>query len=573
MAMGTLNRRDFMKGGVVLASGAALLGMAGCSPNTSENVATTEQSSLPIDLQMSDIENSSVELGTIDSFEEEQTYDIVVVGAGCAGVPAVLTAVEEGATVACLQKLGSVAANGYGSSAIYIEGSTPAGLKRWMEDFCETDDDRVKRGLFQHHLDHSGETLSWIIQRANEAGVEGITYSTTSTVAYDDEQIAAVFDISVGSGNTEMMAALADYAAQQGAVFYYDTPAVQLIQDEDGTVTGVIGTTGENSYIKVNATKGVVLATGDYMNNDSLMNRYSRDVYKRYLYLQDNRTGDGHILGILAGARIAPPCHARQVHGVIPWFMKTPLLMLNSKGERFINEQIKMTSWNSAATSQYPAGEEVVLYRFFDSEYETKYAETQPIPPKEALLDPAIDEGNPTSVYDFHNAFHRADTIEELCEQVGLPYDAVQQSIDRYNELAAKGVDDDFGVERSQLKPIETAPFYCIKDQLGLAAINGGFTVDNNYQAIDAEGNPIPHLWGAGVCADNVCGGINWGMPGGFSNSHCFTSGRYTVLCALHGEPTPSNPCTFEQVENYYREAGAIAWEDTSVALTAPDIW
>lgn len=569
--MGNLDRRNFLKGGAVLASSAAILGVAGCTPTASQeenNQVAISQVELPVDLQLSDIENSSVELEPITTFDEEATYDIVVVGAGCAGVPAVLTAIEEGATVACLQKQGSVAANGYGTSAVNLDACTPAGIKRWMEDFCESDDDRVNRNLFQHHIDHSGETLSWIIQHAVDLGVEGITYKSSGTVVYDDGEVAAIYEMST-AGNTQLMMTLADYAEQQGAVFYYDTPAVQLIQEEDGTVTGVIGKKGE-SYVKLTASKGVILATGDYMNNDSLMNRYSRDVYKRYLYLQDNRTGDGQILGILAGARIVPPCHARQVHGVIPWFMKTPLLCLNSKGERFMNEQVKMTSWNSTATYQYPKGEEVVLYRFFDSDYEAKYADAQPIPPKDTLLDPAIDAGEATSVYDFHNAFHRANTIEELCEQVGLPYEATQQSIDRYNELVSKGADDDFGVEGSKLKAIDTPPFYCIKDQLGLAAINAGFTVDDNYQAIDAEGNPIPHLWGAGVCADNVCGGINWGMPGGFSNSHCMTSGRYTALCAIKGAPEPTNPCTFDQIADI---VGPMTWETPESAPNAIDAW
>ena len=161
-----------------------------------------------------------------------------------------------------------------------------------------------------------------------------------------------------------------------------------------------------------------------------------------------------------------------------------------------------------------------------------------------------------------------------IAEQVGIPADTFVATVERYNEICASGVDIDFGKKSMWLAPIDTPPFYCCKDVLGLAAINAGFTVDANYQATDAEGNPIPHLYGAGVCGDNVCGGIQWGMPGGFSNSHCFSSGRYTVIHALTGGAEPSNPCTFEQVADYFRgEDGLFTWEKPETAPKGIDLW
>lgn len=573
--MKEIDRRSFLLGGALLASSAAAMGLAGCSAPAKDTTDSGKAAdvALPMDLQITDFELSAVELEPITKFADEQTFDIVVVGAGCAGVPAVLTAIEEGATVACLQKQDSAVANGYGASAVNKEASTEAGLKRWMADWCAQNGFRVRRDLFQHHIDHSGETVSWIVKHINDAGLEGSTYKTSGTIAYEDGELASTFEVST-PGNQLVMETLAAVAEQKGARFFYSTPAVQLVQDEDGTVTGVIGKNSSGEYIKLTAEKGVILATGDYMNNDSLVNRYSRDVYKKYLNLQVDRTGDGHILGILAGSRIAPPCHAHQVHGLIPWFMQAPLIILNPEGKRFMNEDVHMTSWNTVASNYYKEGEEVVLYRFCDAEYEKKYAGFGAIPPKDIILDPSIDNKKPTSVYDFHLACHRADTLEELCEQVGLPYEDTKKSIDRYNELCVKGSDDDFGVEAKLMKPIETGPFYCMVDRLGLAAINGGFTVDENYQAIDAEGKPIPHLFGAGVCADNVCGGINWGMPGGFSNSHCFTAGRYTVVYALKGILEPSNPCKFEEVQDFFRDKdGLLQWENLEKARKAVEIW
>ena len=74
--------------------------------------------------------------------------------------------------------------------------------------------------------------------------------------------------------------------------------------------------------------------------------------------------------------------------------------------------------------------------------------------------------------------------------------------------------------------------------------------------------------------ADNVCGGIQWGMPGGFSNCHCFASGRYTVIHALTGGNVPSNPCTFDQVADKFRgEDGTFTWDNPETAPKGIDIW
>ena len=579
----SLDRRSFLAGGAALASGAALAALTGCAAQETKSASGTpaeaEASSttayLPVDLTMADVEDSLVELDLITDFASEETYDVVVVGAGVSGVPAVLTAVEEGATVCCLQRESKPAANGFGTSAVYKGASTPGGIKRWLEDFAKGDGWRVNRELFQHHVDHSEEAVTWLLYEAEEAGVEGITGKTSSTVCYDDGPVAAVFEISAPEGGNQLiMEELAKRAEDMGAVFHYSTPCVQLVQAEDGTVLGAIGKASDGSYIKVNANKGVILATGDYMNNAAMVDHYSRDLSGKYLELQQNRTGDGTILGILAGARIVPPAHPHQVHGLIPFFMKCPIIALDGEGNRFMNENIYMTSWNTVASYHYPAGEQTILYRFFDSEYESKYGthgELQPLAPR-AMLDNCIDTKTPLSSYDFHNVAHRADTLEELCKDVGLPYENVKKSIDRYNELVDKGEDEDFGVKAEYLYKIETGPFYCIKDVLGLAAINGGFTVNGNYEAIDADGNVIPHLYGAGVCADGICGGINWSMPGGCSNSHCITSGRYTALLAV-GKEQPSNPHSFEEMADHFKsEAGTFAWED-GTARNAPDLW
>ena len=131
-----ISRRNLIKGGAAFAAAATLLGASACSPQKEAENASAAKSELPADLRASDFKYSVVETDPITSFASEETYDIVVIGAGCAGVPAVLTAVEEGATVACLQKEATVSANGNGCSFVVKEASNLSGIARWRSDWA-----------------------------------------------------------------------------------------------------------------------------------------------------------------------------------------------------------------------------------------------------------------------------------------------------------------------------------------------------------------------------------------------------------------------------------------------------
>lgn len=558
-ALGSCDRRDFVKGSV--AAGAAALAASAATSVASAAEGTAAAVELPKGLVASDIEQSCVELDPITEFASEETYDIVVVGAGCAGVPAIMTAVEEGATVGVLQKGDFVLANGRGCSAVVKGHSTPAGVKRYMYDYAELSQYRSNMDLFQYWVDHSEETQSWLLQKLLEAGQEPASYKTSATVVYDNGDIAAVSEFST-RGNQDALTAVAAMAEQQGAVFHYATPAVQLVQDADGTVTGAIGKDAEGNYIKLNATKAVILCAGDYMNNDSLVERYAPGL-ESFWKKQTNRTGDGHILASLAGSQIVPPNHARQIHGMTGPLMTTPLLILDFGGKRFMNEGTVMTDWSTQIAPHYAGRDDSTIYRFFDSAIEEKYTDLKTTL---AAINEAVDGGTST-------LYMRADTIEELAELAGLPVDAVVASVERYNELAESGHDEDFGVEPDKMKPIDTPPYYVMPQKPGLAAINGGVYVDAHYQVTTADGQPIPHLFAAGVDAGNICGGIEWNMPGGSSNCHCFTAGRYTVIYALTGGLEPSNPCTFEQVAERFVDGDGTYYWDNGKARNQIEVW
>lgn len=536
--------------------------------------AAETTSILPDGIIEADFEESVVERGEIADFAAEETYDIVVVGAGCAGVPAVLTALDEGATVACLQKESVVAANGFASTAVVPSASDESAMKRWMSTWAEENGYRINRDLFQYWMDHSDDTLSFLTLKGEEVGSAPVAYDTSKSVIYEDGTKLATFSITTTSNN-EFMTNLASWAEGQGAKFYYSTPCVQLVQDDSGAVIGAIGKAEDGSYVKLNANKGVILAAGDYQNNRSMLSRYCGDamIFKPD---QTNRTGDGHILGSLAGGVIVPAGHPRQIHCMFTTsrqYLATPLLMLNPEGKRFMNEEARMTSWNTIIRYAYEnqsflEGEYPLIYRFFDSKVDEKY----PGQGNLQIIEDSMEGGN--SYESIDGVVYKADTLEELCDLLEIDPRAVIESINHYNELCAAGQDTDFGKLPKNMQTIDTPPFYGVRNSLNFAAVNGGLKVDAHYQVVKADGTPIPGLFAAGTNGGDICGGINWTMPNGCSNGHCFTAGRYTVIYALTGGLEPSHLYSYKDLGDRLLNAnGKYTWDDPSTAMAGINIW
>lgn len=126
-----LNRRSFLKAaGAAGVAGAALSGMA-----LADEAAPAEGVEYPKGSCAADYEYSPVEVAPITDFAAEYTYDVVVVGGGTGGVPAALTAVEEGATACVLQKEAVCISQGANESGVELEMSDPQGIKNYIRGY------------------------------------------------------------------------------------------------------------------------------------------------------------------------------------------------------------------------------------------------------------------------------------------------------------------------------------------------------------------------------------------------------------------------------------------------------
>ena len=532
-----LTRRDLFKFGGVAAMGAAGAGMlAGCAPSSAGKNESAEggasSDGLPSFFQQPE---------AITDIAETKEFDIVVVGAGAAGVPCALAAAESGAKVALVQKESKAISQGNTCDSLVADQTDEAGraaVVSWVTEQCAWRSHRDQVNLWANN---SGEALKWLWDKSTEAGCQIVdtTAKWTSSISTIDGQPITYFAFDYGPKpyNTGTgMQDLCDYfGVKDGLEIFYSSRAEQLVKDDSGKVIGVICDT-DNGHVQFNGSKGVVIATGDYTNDDEMMAYYNPDM-ANIARKQNNKTGDGQKMMVWAGARMEPVCGSKVQHDFDagPGSMADmPFLCVKNDGTRFCNEsRSAMAYMGNFLTGPQDEG---YYTQVFDSNYMTDCADW---PGK--LYDPEAlkaympeEEGEKTGVYEDLIATFKADTIEELGEKLGLTdVAAFAETVKRYNELVDAGVDSDMGKEAKWLKPIKQAPFYGIHRHIRLSAIVHGVNVNEEMNVLDAEGNPIEGLYAIGNCAGNFFGSPDYPMDlPGLSLGRCHTQG-YVVGRAL----------------------------------------
>ena len=181
---------------------------------------------------------------------------------------------------------------------------------------------RVKESLHWLFIRKSGEAMDWITDMVRPKGMDVSIWA--GRYKGPDYHEYPVTHIVMGPAaqrfaNMEDVGfVLEKNAKERNADFYYNTRAVQLIRPNNSRVTGVIAQNADGDYVKYEATKGVILATGDYSGDDEMIDYYCppariADV-SVYTPVGVN-TGDGHKMGLWAGAAMqASEPHAPMIH-------------------------------------------------------------------------------------------------------------------------------------------------------------------------------------------------------------------------------------------------------------------
>lgn len=539
-----INRRDFLKSAAVSAAGVAAL--SACAPRVEVGVpveSTTapavEQSTGPITAACDELSTllttSSAEMGEITTATDGGQYDIIVIGAGASGVPCAVKAFQGGAKVLLLQKEAAVVSQGGSCNGIVSEASDQSAILNFMHLTNQVCAFRNDRDQLKVYASNSGEAAHWYFDEATASGFAGIT-SKESVIDYGEEfGKMTTFTASVtkpDNTGTAMASIIAAYQDKMDVRF--STPAVQLIKDGN-KVTGVYAKDADGKYIKFSASKGVVIATGDYQNNDAMVAKYCPDVIN-FEKKQFHKTGDGQLLGMMIGAQMEPIGHTKMIHDFDTGPMyNEPFLRVDMNGNRFHNETTELSVVNNFMRNYGP--EQAGKYcQIFDSNYVEQVTEWggRPTPEEKiALYMPEVEMEDRTGVLKNIIATFKADTLEELAKKLELPVENLVKAVARYNELVDQGFDADYGKTSKYLKKIEKAPFFGVHKNVRVSALCSGILINGDFAVLNEENQPFENLYAIGNVSGQFYGSADYPLHfPGLSLGRCVTAG-YTLGKAL----------------------------------------
>lgn len=332
------------------------------------------------------------------------------------------------------------------------------------------------------------------------------------------------------NGNS-LMVRMVSSAAKLGIRMWTETPVTKILCGENGVVNGVV--LGGAHAGTVEARLGVVIASGGF----------SADAALRAEYWKHDPHGDNHFTPTVGhdgdNVRLAAPLGGHvdsNVHEPAAWapvtvfkglrgqrrifphlraFGLPGLIAVNRKGERFANESssyhdfgVEMLRDNAdeSDTYGYIIGDAKAMHN-----YGIGYAKPWPIP---------------QGYFKKTGFLHKADTVEELAEKIGVDVNGLKKTIAEFNEGAAKGEDPKFNrgsnwfhhfkgdmdhKPNPNLEPLDQGPYYAAKIQMGDLGAYAGLAVNPRSEVLDDDNKPIPGLYAAGSAAVSVFGG---GYPG-----------------------------------------------------------
>ena len=506
-------------------------------------------------------------LGTEPEIDESKVaktvdVDVAVVGCGIAGVAACRSVAEDGGLVAAFEKADGPQCRS-GEYAV-INGKVQAkwGRDTWTREQIDDIIDshmvestyRCKRSIMSKWAHNIGDAFDWWVEANPD-----LYYAETTRSAIPDESadnfIIPIFyplpeyydwkqerfpcyptSVEFKPDQHVTVEANMQKAIDTGNVQTFYGCFVEKLIMEDGRCVGLYArdaATGE--YIKCNASKGVILSTGDYSQNTKMLKHFCPEVIENNIQclftnvdVEGNFTnqGDGIQLGMWAGAQVQQS-HAPMIHHMgggadlagVGVMGNAGFLNLDLNGKRFMNEDLP----GQQLENQIELQKNRESWQIFDS----NWPQQLPYMPAahggacyyEDYASEAEGPKNNTTYRNYKSPYQleaavadgravKADTLEELVAKIYPDDTAAQQtaleSIQRYNQLAKDGYDEDFHKPASRMWALENGPFYADKFTTALLLVCiGGLESDENCHTFDADRNVIPGLYVAGNVQGN----------------------------------------------------------------------
>ena len=471
--------------------------------------------------------------------EDEQVLtiedpDVLVIGAGVAGMRTAIEACENGAKVVILEKTDRVGGTIGGGTLIGINSKlqAEAGIEDdpqlLVEDVRRLNEGYRSRNpgveytwnedLTLYFAEHCGEEVDYVVDLGVEFASEQSRTPSQPTL-YEPLSVDRVSSCVRSSLTDVIYGALKPYIDEGQCCILFETPATELLMDGE-TVIGAKAEDG-TEYLA----KSTVLCTGGYGYSEELVTRYN---FKNFTTTSSwFSTGDGMLMAEKAGAVLSNMDFLTAYAGGL----KTPeggltrtmsirvkdfpyLIFINKDGERFVDELGNEDgSSYDEITSWWTKGDNIVYIMVDQAMVDDLKAQGKPIITGDtdwSKFEDQLAKGN---------ILFSGSTIEEVAQKAGINAENLEKTIEKYNIYAENGYDEDFGRTRL-MKAFTGGTYYIFETTPYIMITEGGPLMNEKAQVINAEGDPIPGLYQAGeiVGTANVFGRTTIGGTGNTGN-------------------------------------------------------
>ena len=467
--------------------------------------------------------------------------DIVIVGAGGAGMTAAIAAANEGKNVVIVESQAMVGGNSVRSTGGMNAAKTPAQDENEFAESAgveKTLETAASEWAGNEAITALADTVAgqWAEYQANPVGyfdsvelmeldtligghgtndpalVEALCSNSADAIAWLSEQgieLTSVSSfggasvkrihrpvdsegktISVGSYTINKLQAKCE---ELGVEFIMNTTANEILTDANGAAVGVAATDKNGAAVTVNA-KAVILATGGFGANLDMVVEYKPDLAGFMTTNAPGAQGQGIDMAVAIGAgtvdmdqiQIHPTVEANTAALITEGLRGDGAILVNAEGNRFTDEVGTRDVVSAAEIAQTGSYSWLVI--------------DQAMADASSVIQGYIKNGYTVT----------GETYEELADAMGVDAAAFAATMDKWNAAVAAGVDEEFG-RTSFANPLDTAPYYAIKVTAGIHHTMGGLTINPQTQVLAGDGTVIDGLYAAGEVTGGVHGGNRLG--------------------------------------------------------------
>lgn len=418
---------------------------------------------------------------------EAESFDIIIIGAGGAGLSAAISAFDKGVeNIVIYEKMGGTGGNTNFSSSGMNASETKFQKEQGIEDSnglfaeetLEGGHDTGDPELVTFMCDNSAAAIDWL---------DGLGIPLDNITMTGGMSVKRCHRPTDGSAvGATLVPGLVAAAEERGIAIETECEVTELLTDDAGAVVGV-KFSKKGKEATANA-KAVIMAAGGLGSNPEMITSYRPDLEGYVSTNQAGATGDGYVMAEAVGAelvqmdqiQIHPTVDQSEGRLIAEGVRGGGAILVNSEGSRFYDE-MSTRDKVSAAELEQPGGFAWVV---FDQQ--------------------VYDANTAIAGYEKAGLVVKGDSISGLADAIEVPADALQATIDAYNAITTDGAADEFGRTQGCIAFVK-GTMYAIKVSPGIHHEMGGIRINTKNEALDAQGSPIAGLYAAG----EVTGGIH----------------------------------------------------------------